>query len=338
MRVIEKETVDIRMQVSNKLIVNCIPVDDKDKQRFIEAAGNVPMKFCAQPESKGGINGKAEIPEALRGRATAVLGNIDPAIVGQFTNLEWLQTWSAGVDAYLKPGILPERVSVTSATGAYGQAVSEHMIAMMWAIMKNLTFYTRNQCANRWSDEGMVLTPQGANALVVGTGDIGSHFARLAKGAGMHTIGVRRNADKSVDGIDEMHSFDDLDGLLPQADVVALALPSAADTHHLMDKRRLSLLKTDAIVMNGGRGDAIDDNALAEALKANSIRGAGIDVFEVEPLPASHQLWRVPGCLITPHVAGGEHLASTVARIVDIAVENVRRYANEEPLLERAHR
>jgi phosphoglycerate dehydrogenase-like enzyme len=326
------------MQTSDKLIVNCIPVGDTDRQRFMDAAGDVRIEFCAQPESEGSINGKAEIPEVLRGCATAVLGNIDPSTVNQFTNLEWLQTWSAGVDAYLKPGVLPEHVSVTSATGAYGQAVSEHMIAMMWAIMKNLPFYIRNQSANRWQDEGTVLTPQGAYALVIGTGDIGSHFARLAKGAGMHTIGVRRNAAKSVDGIDEMHGFDELDELLPQADVVALALPSAADTHHLIDERRLSLLKKNAIVLNGGRGDAIDDDALAEALKSNSIRGAGLDVFEVEPLPASHQLWEEPRCLITPHVAGGEHLASTVARIIDIAVENVRRYANGEPLLERAHR
>ncbi|WEV63375.1 D-2-hydroxyacid dehydrogenase [Bifidobacterium sp. ESL0732] len=323
---------------SRKFIVNCIPVGERDRQRFIEAAGDVPIEFCGDPENYGDMKVKAQVPEELRSRATAVLGNFDPAIARQFTNLEWLQTWSAGVDAYIKPGILPEGVTVTSATGAYGQSVSEHMIAMMWALMKNFTFYVRNQEEHEWKDEGTVLSPNGATALVIGTGDIGSHFARLAKGAGMHTVGVRRSADKPVDGIDEMHGFDELDELLPQADVVALSLPRAADTHHLIDARRLTLLKKDAIVINGGRGDAVDDDALAEALGRKAIRGAGVDVFETEPLPASDPLWGEPRCLITPHVAGGSHLASNDTHIVDIAVANVRRYVNGEPLQDNAHR
>ncbi|MCO6558247.1 MAG: D-2-hydroxyacid dehydrogenase [Bifidobacterium sp.] len=323
---------------SKKLIVNCIPVDETDRQRFIEAAGDVRIEFCGDPEHYGDMKVKAQIPEDLRGKATAVLGNFDPAIADQFTNLEWLQTWSAGVDAYIKPGVLPEDVTVTSATGAYGQSVSEHMIAMMWALMKNFTLYVRDQEAHEWKDEGMVLSPKGATALVIGTGDIGSHFARLAKGAGMRTVGVRRSADKPVDGIDEMHGFEELDELLPEADVVALSLPRAADTHHLIDARRLALLKKDAIVINGGRGDAVDDDALAEALSCKAIRGAGLDVFETEPLPPSHPLWDEPRCLVTPHVAGGSHLASNDAHILDIAVANVRRYAHGEALQDNAHR
>ncbi|WEV73375.1 D-2-hydroxyacid dehydrogenase [Bifidobacterium sp. ESL0798] len=321
-----------------KLIVNCIPVDEKDRQRFVDAAGDVPIEFCGDPKNYGDMKVKAQIPEELRGRATAVLGNFDPAIADQFTSLEWLQTWSAGVDAYIKPGLLPESVKITSATGAYGQSVGEHMIAMMWALMKNFTRYMRDQTEHQWKDEGTVLTPNGATALVIGTGDIGSHFAGLAKGAGMHTLGVRRSADKPVDGVDEMHGFDELDSLLPQADVVALSLPRAADTHHLLDARRIGLLKKDAIVINGGRGDAIDDDALADALSRNAIRGAGLDVFETEPLPPTHPLWDQPQCLITPHIAGGSHLASNDAHIVDIAVANVRRYVNGEPLQDNAHR
>ncbi|WEV66455.1 MULTISPECIES: D-2-hydroxyacid dehydrogenase [unclassified Bifidobacterium] len=323
---------------NEKLIVNCIPVREKDRQRFIEAAGDVPIEFCGDYKHYGDMKVKAQIPEGLRGKATAVLGNFDPSIAEQFTNLEWLQTWSAGVDAYIKPGVLPESVTITSATGAYGQSVGEHMIAMMWALMKNFTRYVCDQTKHQWKDEGTVLTPNGATALVIGTGDIGSHFARLAKGAGMRTVGVRRSADKPVEGIDEMHGFDELDTLLPQADVVALSLPRAADTHHLLDARRIGLLKKDAIVINGGRGDALDDDALAEALSRGAIRGAGLDVFETEPLPSDHPLWDEPRCLMTPHVAGGSHLASNDARIVDIAVANVRRYVNGEPLQDNAHR
>ncbi|MDF7663694.1 D-2-hydroxyacid dehydrogenase [Bifidobacterium sp. ESL0763] len=321
-----------------RLIVNCIPVDEADRRRFVEAADGVDIRFCGSLEHYGDMKVKAQIPEDLRARATAVLGNFDPVLAPQFAKLEWLQTWSAGVDAYIAPGVLPEGVRITSATGAYGQSVGEHMIAMMWALMKNFTLYARDQAAHRWKDEGTVLTPAGATALVVGTGDIGSHFAALAKGAGMRTVGVRRSASKPVDGIDEMHGFDELDALLPQADVVALSLPRAADTHHLLDARRLALLKASAIVINGGRGDAVDDDALADVLAHGAIRGAGLDVFETEPLPEDHPLWCQPRCLITPHVAGGSHLASNDARIIDIAVANVSRYVHGEPLRDQAHR
>ncbi|WEV71833.1 D-2-hydroxyacid dehydrogenase [Bifidobacterium sp. ESL0790] len=321
-----------------KLIVNGIPVDEADKQRFIEAAGGVPVEFCGTPENFGDMKVKAQIPEELRGKATAVIGNFDPSLAPQFTSLEWLQTWSAGVDAYIAPGVLPASVKVTSATGAYGQSVAEHMIAMMWALMKNLPRYVRNETTHRWHDEGTVVSPEGATALVVGTGDIGSHFARLAKAAGMRTMGVRRNASQPVEGVDEMHGFDELDALLPSANVVAMSLPRAADTHHMFDAHKLGLLGSEAIVINGGRGDAIDLDALHDVLAAGAIRGAGLDVFETEPLPEASPLWDDVNCLITPHVAGGDHLAGNTGRIIDIALANIRRYVAGEPLVDNAHR
>ena len=169
-------------------------------------------------------------------------------------------------------------------------------------------------------------------ALIIGTGDIGSHFARLCKSVGMSTIGIRRNPTVEAPGIDHMVGFESLDDVLQYADVIAMCMPSTPSTHHLLNAERIAKLKTDAIVINAGRGDAIDTQALADALANGMIRGAGLDVTEPEPLPAASPLWSEPKCLITPHVAGGNHLESTERRIIAIALGNVRCYANGQSL------
>ncbi|MFC5222688.1 D-2-hydroxyacid dehydrogenase [Bifidobacterium leontopitheci] len=317
----------------SKLIINCLPLTDDERRAFAEAAGDTPQEFVGEPRQRGMMGWKAVVPDDLKSQATAVIGNIPPADCAQYPNLDWLQTWSAGVDPYLAPGVLPEDTHVTNATGAYGQTVSEHMFAMMWSLMKNLPTYARQQSEHRWHDLGPALTPDGATVLVIGTGDIGSHFATLCRSVGSHTVGVRRDPTKPAAGFDEIHGFDELDALLPQADVIALAVPASADTYHLIDGRRLTLLKSTAVLINAGRGTAVDLIALARALAEDQLHGAGLDVTEPEPLPADSPLWDEPHCLITPHVAGGNHLAVTERRIIDIALDNVRRYAAGEPLV-----
>ena len=320
-------------------IVNCLPLTEDERRDFMRvarAAGARPqdgaaedlvrLVFTGDPAQRGLMGWRADVPEALRAEANAVIGNIPPADCASYPHLEWLQTWSAGVDAYLRPGVLPEGVRLTNASGAYGQSVSEHLFAMMWALMKNVPSYARQQRDHRWHDLGPALTPEGATVLVVGTGDIGSHFACLCRGVGARTVGVRRDPSKPAEGIDDMRGFGELDELLPEADVVALAVPSSPDTRHLIDGRRLTLLKSTCVLLNAGRGDAVDPLALARALAEDQLHGAGLDVTEPEPLPKDSPLWDEPHCLITPHVAGGNHLEATERRIVAIALENMRAY------------
>lgn len=221
---------------------------------------------------------------------------------------------------------------LTNATGAYGQSVSEHMFAMMWAIMKNLHIYAASNPNAMWQDAGRAISPNGKTALIIGTGDIGSHFARLCKNVGMTTIGIRRNLAVEAPGIDHMVGFDSLDDVLQYADVIAMCVPSTPTTRHLLDAKRISKLQNDAIIINAGRGDTINSQALAEALADGAIRGAGIDVTEPEPLPEESPLWSEPRCLVTPHVAGGNHLESTECRVIAIALGNVRCYANGQSL------
>lgn len=237
---------------NHKLIVNCLPLTESEKAQFTRAARGVPQEFVGDSTQRGSMNWSARIPKEFRASVTAIIGNVPPEECSQCPRLEWLQTWSAGVDKYQRPGVLQPGSMLTNASGAYGQSVSEHMFAMMWALMKNLHVYACNQANADWTDAGRALSPSGMTALVIGTGDIGSHFARLCKSVGMETIGVRRNPSVEAEGIDHTIGFESLEQALPYADVVAMSVPSTPATHHLLNADRLALLKPEALVLNAG--------------------------------------------------------------------------------------
>lgn len=319
----------------DQLIINCLPLDQGERQEFLRAAPGIRQEFVVGTDMRQRMQWPMGVPQSFRSEATIILGNPSAEQVAACRNLIWLQTSSAGVDAYLKPGVLPQDAVLTSASGAYGQSVSEHMFAMMWALMKDLPGYRDNQRMGRWQPRGAVLSPRGCQVLVLGTGDIGASFARLAKSVGARTTGIRRHPDQPVDGFDRLGGFDDLDVLLPEMDVVALVLPSAPQTRHIIDGHRLDLMKSTALLINAGRGDAVDCMALAQALDEDGIFGAGLDVTEPEPLPEDHPLWSQPRCLLTPHVAGGAHLASNVDKILEICLDNLHRFTDGRPLRNR---
>ena len=241
-----------------KLIVNCLPLTESERAQFIRAAKDIPQEFVGDSTQRGSMSWTAAVPEELKAKATAVIGNIAPEECAQCPKLEWLQTWSAGVDKYQRPGILQPGSMLTNATGAYGQSVSEHMFAMMWAIMKNLHIYAASNPNAMWQDAGRAISPNGKTALVIGTGDIGSHFARLCKNVGMTTIGIRRNPAVEAPGVDHMVGFDSLDDVLQYADVIAMSVPSTPATRHLLNAERIASLKPDSIIINAGRGNAIE--------------------------------------------------------------------------------
>ena len=170
---------------NHKLIVNCLPLTESEKAQFTRAARGVPQEFVGDSTQRGSMNWSARIPKEFRASVTAIIGNVPPEECSQCPRLEWLQTWSAGVDKYQRPDVLQPGSMLTNASSAYGQSVSEHMFAMMWALMKNLHVYAGNQANADWTDAGRALSPSGMTALVIGTGDIGSHFARLCKSVGM---------------------------------------------------------------------------------------------------------------------------------------------------------
>ena len=161
---------------------------------------------------------------------------------------------------------------------------------------------------------------------------MGGDFAKLCQGLGAKTIGLKRTVSGPVEGFDQVQAMDQLDALLPQADVVALALPHSPQTAGLMDARRIALMKDDAVLISAGRGTVLDQDALVKAMTAGKLWGAALDVTDPEPLPPDSPLWNVPNLLLTPHVAGGMRLEITRRKCVEMAQENLRRYLAGEQL------
>lgn len=264
--------------------------------------------------------------------ADVILGNPTPELLKSAGRLQWLQTNSAGVEAYLRPGVLPENTLLTNATGAYGPAISEHMLGMLLALMKKLELYRDAQRAERWGSQGAVTSLSGATVLILGMGDIGGEFGKRCKAMGAKVIGVRRTPRALPDYADEVHTLEQLDELLPLADVVAVTLPGTEETGNLLDRERLERMKPGAYLLNTGRGNIVNTEALCDALESGRLAGAGLDVTEPEPLPAGHRLWGIPTALITPHVSGFYHLRETHERIVRICADNLRRFLKGQPL------
>lgn len=262
--------------------------------------------------------------------ADVILGNIPHALVPECRRLKLLHLNMAGADGY--PERMPQGAALANSSGAYGLAISEHMLGMLLAIKKKLYLYHDDQRCGSWHDEGGVTSIEDAVVLSVGMGDIGGEFARKCKLLGAYTMGIRRTVREKPDYIDEMHTLAELDELLPRCDVVALSLPSGKDSTGLMDERRLRLMKPGAVLINVGRGKAIVTDDLVKVCSEGLI-SAALDVTDPEPLPADHPLWHTPGVYVTPHISGFFHLPQTLDRIVKISAENLRRLTCGEPLL-----
>lgn len=261
-----------------------------------------------------------------------LIGNPPQGMLHGSPRLQWLQCNSAGVEPFLQPGVLHSKTLLTNATGAYGLAISEHMLGMLLEIFKKLHLYRDAQHQHQWQSLGQVRSIEGSTVLVLGMGDIGGEFARRVKALGAHVIGVRRTDTRCPDYADEVHLTADLDQLLPLADVVAVSLPGTRETAGLLDRRRIALMKEGAVVLNVGRGSIIDTEALCDALESGHLGGAGLDVTDPEPLPAGHRLWNIPNAVITPHISGFYHLPETLERIVRISAANLKAYTEGLPL------
>ena len=310
-------------------ILHLLPLTAEQQDAFRAAAPEDEHLFLPTHDRRGAV----DIPQDWRARATILMGYVPPADLKRFPRLKWVQSWNAGVDPYLVPGVLPQGVVLTCAAGAYGPAVAEHMLAMLLAVYKRLPGYRDRQHRHTWEDLGPVQSLHGKTVLVGGTGDIGSAFARLCRALGAARVLGLHRSDRPAEGFDQAFPLSALDGLLPQADVVALVLPHTAETAGLMDRRRLLSLRPDAVLLNAGRGTAVDCAALAEVLSSGRLLGAALDVTDPEPLPPDHPLWDAPRVLITPHTAGGyDHMDLTLSNLSALFLDNLKRWRQGQPL------
>ena len=299
----------------NKILV-VLPVENRHKELLRSCAEGAQMEFIPAKD----------LTKQLVQDADIIIGNVSPELLRGTGRLKWLQLNSAGTDGYTEDGILPEGALLTNATGAYGLAISEHMIGALLCIMKKLHLDGADQQKHVWGDHGNVTSIYGSKTLVVGFGDIGSEFAVRMNALGSRVTGIRRNQTEKPDYLEALYQMDALAECLRTADIVAACLPGTEETYHIFDRNAFAKMKKGAYFLNVGRGNAVDSYALAEALNSGHLAGASVDVTEPEPLPKEHPLWDAKNLLITPHISGNYHLQETHERIIQIAADNLARF------------
>lgn len=255
---------------------------------------------------------RAALPSDLDAEALLVWGvpgrALEPLL--KLPSLRWVQTLTAGVDHVLN--LHPRaQITVANGKGLHDAPTAELAVALLLAAVRRLHVFRDSQSASTWNKDAyqqalegsFEMSLEGARVLIVGMGAIGLEIALRLQPFGAIVEGVAMSA--GTRGGFETHALSDLDGLLPDFDAVILVLPNTPQTVGLLSRKRLALMKKKAWVVNVGRGNAIDEAALLEALEARSIGGAALDVTEREPLPSDSALWHAPNCIITPHIAGG---------------------------------
>ncbi|TSB45273.1 D-2-hydroxyacid dehydrogenase [Alkalicoccobacillus porphyridii] len=241
-------------------------------------------------------------------------------------NLKWLQTWSAGVDTLPLEDLDKGNVYVTSANGVHAYPISETIFALMLGFTRRIHAYVRNQQTKTWHHEDLKLEIHQKTVGIIGVGEIGKETAKIAKAFGMKVLGVRHSG-KDTEWVDEMFTPDQLDQVLPQCDYVVVTLPLTPDTKHLFDKKAFKQMKENAFFINIGRGEIVKEDDLVDALEQGWIAGAGLDVFEKEPLSEDSPLWEMENVIITPHTAGAtEHYQQRV--IEEIFIPNLKDFIN----------
>ncbi len=303
-----------------KILVT-LPLNEKQRERLEGNFRHLTFCYCLQKD----------VTEEVIRDAEVILGNVNPAFLKFAEKLKWLQLNNAGTEGFCD-GVLPKEVILTNATGAYGLAISEHMIGVLFELQKKLNLYARNQREHIWKSEGHVRVIQGSRVLVIGMGDIGTAFAQKMKALGCRTVGIKRREGRKPEGVDDLYTTEHLERELPKADIVAMSLPGNQDTYHMMNRERLALMKKDAVLINVGRGITVDTDALVDALKEERIAGACLDVTDPEPLPADHPLWDMEQVILTPHISGGYALPETLEQILTICIENLECYLVKRPL------
>lgn len=290
------------------------------REKLIEICGERCNLLFAEPGADAGRN--IEEAEVILGSVPA-----DASLFSRAKKLKWMQSQSAGVEDLT--GIFKELPAavLTNASGAYGQGISEYLIAYALFFLKKLRPYDRGQDERAWRSSGRVNTIDGADVTVVGLGNLGGTFARKMHLLGARVRGVKRVQAEKPDYLDEQFASGGLDEALAGADIVAFCLPETRETKGIMSRERIFAMKKDAILLNAGRGSAIDQQALYDALAEKRIY-AGLDVTTPEPLPEDNPLWGCENLLITPHISGGPSSAFAPGFISGLMVRNMEAYLN----------
>ncbi len=245
--------------------------------------------------------------------------------------IEWVHSRAAGLDGLLFPELVESHVALTNGSGVFSQSLGEFVLGAALFFAKDFRRMMRNQAAGVWAPFD-VDEISGQTMGIVGYGDIGRACASRAHAMGMKVLALRRRPERSQgDGfVDRVYPFEGLLEMLPECDYVVAAAPLTAETRHLVGASAIAAMKKSAVVMNVGRGPVVDEAALIAALEAGQIRGAALDVFEHEPLPADSPLYKLENVLLSPHCA--DHTADWLEQAMQFFIDQFTRFASGQPL------
>lgn len=299
-------------------------VGERNVERLRDRFPDVAFIFAPTPD--GVIARAPEVPIIFT-------KNLPRAAIERAKELVWVQAGIAGVDGLLANGMREHPAVLTCARGAHGIPMAEHILAMMFALANRVPLLVQAQPERKrvggrarlekWELDGQTI-------VVAGLGDVGGTLARKARALGMRVLGVRRGGEP-FPGLDGVYSPDEFAAILPDADHVALCLPGTAETRHFLGAREIASLKPTTCVYNVGRGSALDQDALIDALRGGRLGGAGLDVTTPEPLPDDSPLWDMPNVILGQHSSG--HSPFNHDRITDIFADNLARYREGAPLV-----
>ena len=303
------------------------------RRQLDEAAARYGYTTRYFPNSRSAV-GNADECEIL-------FGHCSQKVIASAANLKWFCCCWAGVDQFCRDELYRQPDCLLSnSSGAYGVTIAEHLIMVSLGLLRRQLEYSAVIRRGGWETlPGSIRSLCGCRITVLGTGDIGTQFARRARAfAPARIVGVRRSVKPSDPAFDEIRPASELDSILPDTELLVMALPNTADTAGILNRERMALLPEGALVVNVGRGAAVDQEALADALNSGHLGGAALDVVVPEPLPADHPLRGAKNLLLTPHVAGNTTLPYTRQRTIDLFIEDLANYAAGLPLKRRVDR
>lgn len=294
----------------------------------------------------------ADEAQAIReaGDADAFLGKITPAILASTTRLRWVQSFTASLEHYIFPSLAEHPCVLTNMRGLFSDVIADQVMGYVICFARNLHLYIRNQLERKWEPVGgeggrvsFAAGPGQVNPIdrahrqlsdqtlgIIGLGAIGSEIARRAHAFKMRIVAIDEKRTDCPPEVDWLRPPRHLPELLSASDYVVIAAPHTPTTAGMFGSEQFGQMKQTGYLINIGRGAIVDLSALSIALRIGKIAGAALDVFEIEPLPANHELWTFPNVILTPHVAG--YSPRIAERHLGVLVENVRRFVSNEEL------
>src|ERR1700730_12740599 len=304
-------------QPTTVLVTGPFSADNKDLVRA--AAPTADVRFVSKLADAG---------ETLA-EVDAIAGGIKAADLARARKLKWVQSWAAGADNDLFPEMLASPVVLTSSAGNGAIPLAEHSMLLMLMLNRDVPRWMRAQATQKW-DRFTHPELNGLTVGIFGLGNSGSDLALKAQSFHMRVLGLRRNIDRPVPGVDQMYRIEELHEFLGESDFVVVTAPSTPQTLGLFDEAAFQAMKPSAYFICISRGGIADDEALCKALREGWIAGAGLDAHGVEPLPADNPFWSMPNVIVTPH--NGATTPATAQRSIEIFIDNLTRYVAGEPL------